>query len=204
VTLTDKSVKLSRLSVPAGLVVFDVRNLGKHRHRFVIANNFTPDLWPNRTARLEIVFVSGGKYRFDSPGIAAGVLRIIPGSLGGSSGSIPPSGTASTPAQPCANPTVSSVAVTMTDKSLPDGYSFTPNSVPCGMVTFVLTDVGTLVHGLALMDPRGQLLPPSPTVGPSQTTSVTENLAYTGSYQWSDITSDAFGEAGLGVLIVHP
>jgi hypothetical protein len=91
----------------------------------------------------------------------------------------------------------------MSDKFIPDGYTFSPATVPCGTVTFVLTNAGKLGHGLVLMDPRGQLLPASSTVGPSQTASLVENLVYVGTYQWADIVSDAFGEDGVGQLVVR-
>jgi hypothetical protein len=91
----------------------------------------------------------------------------------------------------------------MTDTFVPNGYTFSLPTVPCGTVTFVLTNAGKIGHGLELMDPHGQLLPPSSLVGPSQTASVTENLRYTGTYQWADSLSDAFGEEGVGTLVVR-
>jgi hypothetical protein len=203
VTVTDARLELSHKSVPAGLVVFDVRNRGKHRHRFEIAGNETPELAPGRTTTLKIVFVRGGAYRFAADGLSSGVLRVTP-----EAAALPPVPTstvttATTSAQPCANPTTSTVSVTMTDKPIPTGYSFSPTTIACGTVTFVLTNAGRLGHGLELMDPHGQILQASSTVGPSQTVSITENLKYSGTYEWADIISDAFGEDGVGELVVH-
>jgi hypothetical protein len=203
VTVTDRGVELSRLSVPAGLVVFVVGNRGRHRRRFEIAGNATPALAFGKTAALKIVFVRGGRYRFAATGLPAGVLRVGPTPAAGSSGPASSTPVAAASAQPCTNPTTSTVTVTMSDKFVPDGYTFSPTTVPCGTVTFVLTNTGKLGHGLVLMDPRGQLLPASSTVGPSQTASLVENLVYTGTYQWADIVSDAFGEDGVGQLVVR-
>jgi hypothetical protein len=203
VTVTDTHVKLSRVSVPPGLVVFDVGNRGRHRHRFQIAGNATPQLASGQTATLKIVFVRGGSYRFGSVGLPSGVLKVTPVAAAPSQGPASTGQTTTTSAQPCANPTSSTVTVTMTDKPVPDGYSFSPATIPCGTVTFVLTNNGRLGHGLELMDPRGQILPSSSTVGASQTASLTENLRYTGTYEWADIISDAFGENGIGELVVH-
>jgi hypothetical protein len=202
VTITDSSLRLSPSIVPAGLVVFDVTNRGKHRHEFRIAGNGTPELASKETATLKIVFVRGGTYRVLVAGLRARVLRVIP--TPGASSPTPASTTPVTApsAQPCTNPTTSTVTVTMTDKLVPDGYTFSPATVPCGTVTFVLTNTGRFGHGLELMDPRGQILPASSTVGPSQTVSLTENLRYAGTYEWADIISDAFGEDGVGELVV--
>jgi hypothetical protein len=201
VTVTDTSVRLSRVSVPVGLVLFEIRNRGERRHAVEVAGNATPKLVPGRSATLKVVFVRGGKYRLVAPGLRADVLRVVP------SGSPPASptttSTSANSAQPCVDPTSSAVTVTMTDGIVPDGYTFSPASVPCGTVTFVLTNVGKLGHGLVLMDPRGQILPASSTVGPSQTVSVVEILRCTGTYQWADIISDTFGEDGIGVLVVR-
>jgi hypothetical protein len=203
VIVTDRGVKLSRLSVPAGLVVFAIGNHGRHRHRFEIAGNATPALAFGKTALLKIVFVHGGSYRFAATGLPAGVFRVSPTPAAGSSAPASSTSVAAASAQPCTSPTTSTVTVTMSDKFVPDGYTFSPVTVPCGTVTFVLTNTGKLGHGLELMDPRGQLLPASSTVGPSQTASLVENLGYTGTYQWADIVSDAFGEDGVGQLVVR-
>jgi hypothetical protein len=203
VTVTDTGVKLSRLSIPAGLVVFDVGNRGRHRHRFEIAGNTTPALAFGKTAVLKIVFVRGGSYRFAATGLPGGVLRVSPAPAAGSPAPASSTPVAAAALQPCTNPTTSTVTVTMTDKFVPDGYTFSPPTVPCGTVTFVLTNTGKLGHGLELMDPRGQILPASSTVEPSQTASLVENLGYTGTYEWADVISDAFGEEGVGQLVVR-
>jgi hypothetical protein len=203
VTITDTGLRLSPSTVPVGLVVFDVTNRGAHRHAFRIAGDSTPELTSKETATLKIVFVRGGKYRFAVAGLRAGVLRVTPTPAASSQAPASSTPVATASAQPCTIPTTSTVTVTMSDRLPPDGYTFSPTTVPCGTVTFVLTNTGSLGHGLALMDPSGQILPASSTVGPSQTMSITENLRYSGTYLWADIIADAFGEEGVGQLVVH-
>ena len=94
----------------------------------------------------------------------------------------------------------------MTDASGPLGYSFSPATLRCGTATFVLTNTGRSGHGLDLMDPLGEILPPSPKVPPGQTISVTVDLTYAGSYAWADISAgyDAeFAETSNGHLLVQ-
>jgi hypothetical protein len=203
VTLTDTTLTLSRTTVPAGLVVFEIRNRGKHRHGFEIAGNTTPELASNRSTSLKIVFERGGSYRFAARGLRTGVLHVAANKTVGSAASTSTGSTTTSAAQPCTNPSTTTVTVTITDKYVPDGWSFSQVTIPCGTVTFVLTNTGKIQHGLSLMDPTGQILPPNPGVGPSQTLNITVNLRYRGTYEWSDITADAFGEDGIGQLVVQ-
>jgi hypothetical protein len=203
VTLTDTTLTLSRTTVPAGLVVFEIRNRGKHRHEFEIAGNATPKLASNRSTILRIVFERGGSYRFAARGLRAGVLHVAAAKTAGSAAPTSTGSNTTSSPQPCTNPSTTTVTVTITDKYVPDGWSFSQATIPCGTVTFVLTNMGKVQHGLRLMDPAGQILPPNPGVGPSQTLSITVNLRYRGTYEWSDITADAFGEDGIGQLVVQ-
>src|SRR5262249_36385197 len=112
--------------------------------------------------------------------------------------------TSTVPAGPCVNPTGSTVTVTMTDAPAPRGYTFSPGTIACGTVSFVLKDVGSTAHGLQLMDPLGTILPASQSVLPRQTVTVVSNLKYTGTYQWVDsVATDSFAEAEPGFLTVQ-
>jgi hypothetical protein len=94
----------------------------------------------------------------------------------------------------------------MTDTSGAGGYAFSPATLRCGTVTFVLTNTGKSGHGLDLMDPLGEILPPSPRVGPGETISTTVGLRYSGTYAWADISAgfDAeFAETSNGYLVVQ-
>src|SRR5262249_8072453 len=96
--------------------------------------------------------------------------------------------------QSCSAPTTTTVRVTMTDTTGSAGYTFGPTPVPCGSVTFVLTNVGQNPHGLELMDPVGNVFATSAPVPPSGTRSLAADFKYRGTYEWSDLDGLA-GEA---------
>jgi hypothetical protein len=207
--VTDQRVTLSRSSLAVGTVTFRVTNRGLHRHAFRIAGKATPPVAPGRSALLRVAFARPGRARYLVPGLPSGWLRLI-AAAPTSPGVITPTQTTTlqpNPPQPeCASPVASTVAVTMTDTTGPSGYTFSPATLRCGSTTFVLTNTGKSGHGLDLMDPLGQILPPSAKVPPGQTISVTVDLAYVGTYAWADISAgfDAeFAETSNGHLAVQ-
>jgi len=71
VTLTEKSIKLSKKSVPAAnnardTVTFKVKNAGKLKQDFKIGNKITPLLAPGKTASLKVLFAKAGKFPYQS------------------------------------------------------------------------------------------------------------------------------------------
>jgi hypothetical protein len=207
VTITDSSVRLSRTTLVIGEVSFDVTNRGKRRHQFRIAGIATPNLASGQTATVKIVFTQGGTFRYVVPGLRAGAVSVRGTTVSAGSTTTSTSTTTTTSsiaAEPCANPTISTVTVTITDAPSPHGYTFAPSTLACGTVTFVLKDVGSTPHGLQLMDPSGSILPASQTVLPSQTATMVSNLKYVGSYEWIDsVSTDNFAEAEPGFLTVQ-
>jgi hypothetical protein len=207
VTITDSNVRLSQTTFVIGEVSFDVTNRGKRRHEFRIAGLATPNLARGQTATIKIVFTQGGTFRYVVPGLGAGAVSVRGTTVSAGSTTTttsPTTPTSSISAEPCANPTTSTVTVTMTDAPSPHGYSFVPSTFACGTVTFVLKNVGSTPHGFQLMDPSGTLLPASQTVLPSQTTTMVSNLKYVGSYEWVDsVSTDNFAEAEPGFLTVQ-
>jgi hypothetical protein len=208
VTITDSALRLSRTTFVTGEVSFDVTNRGKRRHEFRIAGIATPNLAPGQSATVKIVFTQGGKFRYVVPGLRAGAVSVrgttAPAGSTTTTAASATTTTSTSSAEPCANPTTSTVTVTITDAPSPHGYTFTPSTVSCGTITFVLKNVGSTPHGLQLMDPTGTILPASQTVLPSQTATMVSNLKYVGSYEWIDsVSTDNFAEAEPGFLTVQ-
>src|SRR5262249_39621124 len=140
VTITDASVRLSRTSSGTGTTMFEVTNRGKRRHQFRIGGKTTPALPPGHSATPTILFQQPGKYRYLVPGLAT---RVVHATL--YPAAVPPATTTTSTftAQPCINPTTSTVTVTMTDATAQHGNTFAPSTVSCGTVTFILKDLGT-------------------------------------------------------------
>ena len=157
--------KLSRISVPLGIVVFKVVNGGKVAHNFAIAGKRTPLLAPGKSASLTVVFSNTGRYPYSSSvrGQLARGMKGVFGVVAGSSATTAtasiattastaptattavPSGpppAAKAPYVPCANPTSSTIQVKIFDY----GFTLSQNTVPCGTVTFQITNTGTIFH----------------------------------------------------------
>lgn len=155
VTMTDSKLKLAPGKVLVGSVVFRVVNKGKLGRDFRIAGKRTPRILAGRSTTLKVEFAKGGTYPYVSVGRRAarlsGMLRIV---------------------EPCTNPVASTVSVQVLEG--PAKLSLT--SVPCGTVTFVVTNVGRVAHSFWIANPDvsttaagGQ----GPTVRPGQTTTMT-------------------------------
>jgi hypothetical protein len=188
VRITDSSVVLSRTNVSVGTVVFAVSNRGRRAHTFGIAGSHTRRLGPGATAPLSVTFRRPGSYAFVAS--KRGVLRVVAAPAVWKPVTPVGAHTQTT----CATPTTTTVRVTMTDTTGSAGYTFAPAAVPCGNVTFVLANGGQSPHGLELMDPAGNVFATSTPVAPSSTVSLTADLKYRGTYEWSDLDGLA-GEA---------
>jgi mono/diheme cytochrome c family protein len=66
VTLTDKSIRLSKVKVPADTVTFNVKNAGKAKHSFKILTKKTAVLAPGKSAKLVVKFAKAGKFPYSS------------------------------------------------------------------------------------------------------------------------------------------
>ena len=188
VRITDSGAVLSRSSVSVGTVVFAVSNRGRRPHVFVIAGSHTRRIAPGASASLSVTFRSPGRYAYVAS--KRGVLRVLAAPAPWK----PLTPTGGHAQQSCAAPTATAVRVTMTDTTGSDGYTFAPAAVPCGNVTFVLTNLGQSPHGLELMDPAGNIFATSTPVSPSGTVTLSADLKYRGTYEWSDLDGLA-GEA---------
>ena len=92
--------------------------------------------------------------------------------------------------------------MTLTDTMGQTGFTFSPATVQCGTVTFVITNVGQDAHMLRLTDPHAADLSAGPTVLPSQTVRATVTLNLRGKYGWYDGEGEGY-ETTYGPLTVQ-
>jgi uncharacterized cupredoxin-like copper-binding protein len=166
VTATEFKFKLSRTTVPVGVVVFQVVNKGKIEHDFKIAGKKTPLIRPGKSATLRVVFHKKGRYAYlcTVPGHAAAGMKGVLG-VGVSA----------------PHPTTTTTATTTTTSTGPGGtvqvsefefgFTLSPATVPSGNVTFVMKNVGTVTHNF---DVSGVMA--GPFLNPGQSATMTVNL----------------------------
>ena len=166
ITLRDADVTLEPSSVIAGNVVFKVANKGRTPRDFEIAGKKTPALAAGKSATLRAAFAAR-PYRY----VSAGGRRAarLTGFLG--------------VLHACTNPTATTVTVDITFGQM----SFSQAAVPCGTVTFDVTntDVG-YIHDLNFTLPTRaseEILGPRLKAG--QSTKMVVNLPYKGQVYYS-------------------
>lgn len=150
VTLTSRTVGLSTVNVLAGTIAFAVVNRSKFARAFAIAGRRTPQIPAGRSATLTVMLGTGfHEYTSvgrDRRGRIAGLVHAL---------------------APCTEPVATTVKVEMTQS--PGSIAFSRTTIPCGTVTFVITNAGTLVDKLRVYaDYRGEI-GASPQIAPGQT-----------------------------------
>jgi uncharacterized cupredoxin-like copper-binding protein len=123
VVVTDHGLKVSRKKVPAGVVVFHVRNAGTKPHDFEIAGAKTAAVKPGGRATLRVSLAKPGRIAFASTvgGSLKGVLLVQ---------------------------RVTTVDVTEYEF----GFDLSRTTVPAGKVVFVMRNSGAIVHNFDLID----------------------------------------------------
>jgi plastocyanin len=151
---SEYGFKLSRSAVPLGPVVFQVVNRGKVKHNFAIAGKTTPVLTPGKSAKLTVVFTKAGPYSYSSSlrgqsangmkGVVAVRTTVSPGRSTTPTTVAQGTGSAggSTVGAACASPAGTTISVRMFDF----GFTLSQTTVPCGNVTFVVTNTGQVTH----------------------------------------------------------
>jgi uncharacterized cupredoxin-like copper-binding protein len=164
VTMTDSKLNAAPMTAPLGSVVFKVVNKGTRPRDFEIAGKSTPQIASGKSATLKVTFPKTGtflylSYRAGHTGGLSNALRVV---------------------ATCTHPTTSTVRVQM--KEAPEILSQT--RVPCGTVTFVLTNVGKIVHSFDVFAPdNATVVPPGghgPRVKPGQTARMTVRFTMKG------------------------
>src|SRR5262245_55493274 len=64
VTMTEFKFKLSKTSVPNGIVIFTVKNKGKIPHDFKIGGKKTRLIAPGKSATLRVAFTKKGRFAY--------------------------------------------------------------------------------------------------------------------------------------------
>jgi uncharacterized cupredoxin-like copper-binding protein len=183
VLASEFKFKLSRKTVPAGVVIFRVVNKGKIKHDFKIHGRKTPLIKPGKSATLKVVFSKKGRYAYlcTVPGHArAGMKGVLAVGV-----SAPPPTTTTTTTNPGPGGTVQ---VSMFEF----GFTLSPTAVPSGNVTFVMKNTGTVQHNF---DVEG--VKPGPFLNPGQSASMTVNLKAGQKYTY---LCDVPGHAAAGMI----
>lgn len=189
VTITDSKLTLSPRSVPAGAVRLKVTNVGKLARAFSVAGRTTPKLAAGTSAVLKVVFTKPATYI--AVASAAGgrqikaTLKVVavetpPTSAAPTTTSSKPTTTPTT-GSGCSNPVATTVTVAITDGK----FTFSQTTIPCGTVTFVLTNNGSLVHSLQLSSAAGGVTNSfGQQILPGQTVNTTVDMRARGPYPW--------------------
>jgi hypothetical protein len=163
VALTRSGVSLTRSTVSTGAVLFLVENSDSRPHTFS-AGGSSVTIARGKSARLAVSFAKPGTYTYVSaaPGRPQlrGVLNVL---------------------EACGAPAVTSVSVQLAQGS--GGLSLSQTSVPCGQVTFIVSDTGTLPDNLHIFSEGPGPHASTPELAPGQTTTLTLQFPYKGIVQ---------------------
>jgi plastocyanin len=222
---TELAFRVSRsAALPLGTVAFRVVNAGRRPHGFRLctapvagsaanacAGKATASIRPGGSATLTVALSKPGRYEFISTSPAEaragmkGLLAVVAPAPAPSAG-VPATTTTATVAAPastfgpsgapCSSPRPTTVNVT----AFEFGFTISQSTVPCGLVTWVITDTGNLQHNFNVFDlfsSRGGF------ISPGETISAPQNLL-PGTYQYyCDFTGHiAFGM--VGTIVVTP
>jgi hypothetical protein len=129
VRLSDSQSMVTPHKVPVGPVVFKIVNTGRTARSFAIGGRRTPMIPTGGSATLRFTLSRRGSHEFVSSGRHAerltGVLDVF---------------------IPCTSPRTTTVDVRMDhDRS---GIALSQTTIPCGTVTFVVTNIGEMVDSL--------------------------------------------------------
>lgn len=131
VTITDSRIVFAPSYVPTGTLVFTVFNRTSSARAFGVGARRTSAIAAGRSARLTVTFPRAGKRTFSSVAAA---------NSGHSNGPTPRLTAALYLYEPCTHPGTTTVDVRMASASA-GGLTLSPTRVPCGTVTFDITDV---------------------------------------------------------------
>jgi hypothetical protein len=131
-TITNSRIVFAPSYAPTGTVVITVINRTKDRRDFGVGARRTPAIAAGRSERLTVTFSGSGERQFSSVA-AAGSRHITGGSRLLTA--------ALNLFEPCSDASATTVDVQI-DQSA-GGLTLSPTTVPCGTVTFDVTDVDT-------------------------------------------------------------
>ena len=215
---SELAFKLSKTSsIPAGTVIFKVKNAGVLSHTFAVCltpvttdsanackgkKKVTPLIKPGKSATLTVVLTKKGKYEYlcTVPSHAGAGMKGLFGIAVTVKAPIAPKPTPTTTTKPVSTttPATTTTAATCTSPQSSTvnvsefewGFTLSSNSVHCGTITFVQTNTGGVQHNFDVSGIAvGALLEPG------QSTTTVATFA-PGTYQYQ---CDVEGHATLGM-----
>jgi plastocyanin len=187
VRITDSRIVFAPSHVPTGTLVFTVHNRTSHARAFGIGARRTSAIAAGRSGTLTVTFTKAGERTFSS--VATASSRHSNGPTPGLTGAL-------YLYEPCTHPVATTVNVRMASPSA-GGLMLSQSQIPCGTVTFDVTDVdepatsflaSTVVP--ALSDVTNQLDP-----GETATftlRSVAKTVVHCDAVQYDGVESDSF------------
>jgi hypothetical protein len=188
VTLTDSALIVAPSRIPVGGVVFRIVNRGRVARSFSIGGNRTRAIPAGGSARLRVALTTPGTRTTVSVGPRratriTGVLGVF---------------------APCAHPTSTTVVVQLgQDKG---GLTISQTTIPCGAVTFSVTDTGSLIDSLQVFANYAGARGTTPELKPGQTASLTIHFTelgngYAQSGDFPPAEPEFGGDYGEGVTL---
>ena len=201
VVATEFKFRLSRKSVPTGLVIFKVVNRGKVPHDFKIAGKKTRVLKPGTSAILRVRFKKKGRFAYicTVPGHAAiGMKGVLPvGTTPGKTTTVTTTTTTPTTTTTTTT-TVPGPASTINVGMFEYRFELSPATVPSGTVTFVITNRGAEPHNFSITGVKSGAI-----LGPGQSETWTVGLPPRTYEYVCDVPFHA-GFGMTGALVVSP
>ncbi len=155
IRLGASSVIVLPSKVPVGRVVFNVSNRAANARRLTVGQTRTRLIQPRHSATLQVDLRSRGPYTVvetgpkNTPRIT-GVVRVF---------------------EPCTRPSATTVGVNVDHGRT--GITLSRATIPCGTVTFVVTNIGTAVDSLQFFADYPQKGGATPELQPGQSARVT-------------------------------
>jgi hypothetical protein len=181
VTITQTNVRVSASSAAVGTARFKIVNRSKASRVFMLSGQRTPRIPAGKSANLQVAITSGVPYVYYS--VTPGPPRNARGSL--------------SVIELCSNPTDSTVSVQLAERPI----TLSQSTVPCGSVTFTVTNVGTIVHSFELVQQNPpRTLAMAPRLQPGQTASLVVQFTQRGQVQYfcpETEHTDTYGEFGV-------
>jgi plastocyanin len=210
VTITDSKLTLHPANVQQGKVTFRIEEVGAQAHAFAIAGRSTPMLRHGASALLVVGLPRAANYRAVARSSVGKALtaNLVAGPasqtiLPATTTSPAKTSTSTTPGTgfACAQPVTTTVTVTI----VPPKFNFSRTTIPCGTVTFVVTNTGQLTHSLEITAPAGAAtIPTNPAIQPGQTQTFTVTMTAKGIYPWQcGEREDNSDEGEYGNLLVQ-
>jgi hypothetical protein len=161
VRITSAAVEVAPVNVLAGPLVFKIANRGKVARNFAIGGKQTLQIAAGRSTALRVTLTKGfhtySSVRRDHRGRVKGLLNAL---------------------EPCTNPVATTVTVQMHQS--PGAITVSQSTVPCGDVTFLITNTGSMIDDLHIFAELPQEKGASPELDPGQTARLTIRFAAKG------------------------